>query len=750
MFGHHKAQDALAVLTLSLLSSCAGGGGGGGPGAPAVVSGPAAIPAPSVMPGLTSAEYLANWGVDDIGASTAWTRGTAGGGILVAVIDDGVQTGHPELSGQTSAASKDIMASRNILFDNGGTHGSEIAGIIAAKVNGAATLGVAFDAKILGIRADDGTGGFSTTELIPAVDYAIAQGVQVINFSLGSPTSTGDAFKAALKRATDAGIIIVTSAGNNGDPEVNYPGRLSTDLSVSNGLMLNAGSHGQSGAISSFSNRAGSAANYYVTAPGELVQVPDFGLPGPTDPAFQICSGGICTVQGTSYAAPHLAGAVALLRAAFPSLTPAQVVNLILQSADDAGAAGVDAVYGHGRLNVAAAFQPSGPVSAPLTQNGAEFVAGAPVGITGAAFGDGFSRQTVVWQTVGFDAYDRTFPINLSAAWLRPGRPLSAAAPMLWSSVVDTPAIRLSYAADADSAVDREEDLLGEGSRSRPAMRTQLSLAPGLSSTLSLNTSTQDQTIGHLDGHFSLTNVESGLALEGRLSPRLRLTVMGEQGQSEAGPLARGGDQYALAARFDFDAGPVALAATAGSVSDAGAALGLSWTPALGAGGESRTGFVGAQMEWRLHNRYRLGAEAELGSTRLDGGGWLSSTETILTSGFALGVEGDLLPGPWAARWPGLGGSASLRLIQPLRVESGEFSVALPVADDYGRDSLAYVSRRFEPVPSGRELDLEAAYELRAGETLSFRAAARFIRQPGHVAGADAAAQLEIGARVRF
>src|SRR5262249_43528846 len=148
----------------------------------------------------------------------------------------------------------------------------------------------------------------------------------------------------AIQRATNAGIIVVAAAGNDGtnvtDPD--YPARLSTNPAISNNIIIVAGAHDQSGNIASFSDRAGSTASFYITGPGTQIVVPDFGNAGPTDPAFQICfSDGTCQVQGTSYSTPQIVGAVALVRQAFPSLSAQQVVQLLLTTADDIAPAGV-------------------------------------------------------------------------------------------------------------------------------------------------------------------------------------------------------------------------------------------------------------------------------------------------------------------------------------------------------------------------------------------------------------------------
>ena len=234
-------------------------------------------------------------------------RGFTGAGILVAIVDDGIIPSEPEIAGRLHPASKDIVDTRNQLT-GAGTHGTELAGFIAGAFNGVSTVGVAYDATILAIRADDASCtttncSFLNSDLARAIDYATAQGAKIINLSLGSASVSPQNVRAALARATAAGVIVVNSAGNDGPtaPDVNYPGRFASDSTVSNGLILSVGAIGPTGALASFSNIAGSTQNWFVVAPGDQVFTVDSGAVGATDPAFQTCFPDFtCRMQGTS------------------------------------------------------------------------------------------------------------------------------------------------------------------------------------------------------------------------------------------------------------------------------------------------------------------------------------------------------------------------------------------------------------------------------------------------------------------
>ena len=177
--------------------------------------------------------------------------------------------------------------------------------------------------------------------------------------SLGG-SAPGPTLMAAIGRAVNAGIVIVISAGNDGDlPEgVNPDPFALTPAQNFPGMVIIAGSVGVSDGtggtninqISTFSNRAGTGAQYYLMALGYRDRAPDE-------------TGTQWLWSGTSFSAPTITGAVALLAQAFPNLTGSQITNILFQSADDLGAAGTDSIYGRGRLNIARAFQPIGSTS---------------------------------------------------------------------------------------------------------------------------------------------------------------------------------------------------------------------------------------------------------------------------------------------------------------------------------------------------------------------------------------------------
>ena len=276
-----------------------------------------------------------NRGNDIVKAPEAWAAGYTGQDVVVAVIDTGVDYTHTDLDGNIWTNSDEISGNgvdddqngyiddvsgwdfvngdNDAMDDNG--HGTHIAGTIAAENNSEGISGVAYNAKIMPLKVmnSKGEGGGS---LENAIRYAARNGAKVVSLSLGI---SGDAphVKAAVEDATKMGAVVVMAAGNSGSSQPEYPAQYATDWGLAVGAV------DSSRTIAFFSNQAGSDSRMqYVVAPGVDVYST---FPGNT----------YGLSNGTSMAAPHVAGVVALMLSANPNLTPDQVRQIIIGSAVD-------------------------------------------------------------------------------------------------------------------------------------------------------------------------------------------------------------------------------------------------------------------------------------------------------------------------------------------------------------------------------------------------------------------------------
>ena len=272
------------------------------------------------------------WGIYAIGADRVWTT-TTGQGVIVAVVDSGSGP-HPDqtdnlLPGRSFFNSTENQDGNDI--DTSG-HGSHVAGIIAAVANnGIGGSGVAPNAKILPIKVLDQAGQGDARDVAAGVRFAADSGAKVINLSLGGATESLS-LTQAIQYATDKGSLVVAAAGNGGPTDrPKWPASLDLTIAVTAvDSSNNAPSFDQRG---DYIDIAAPGANVVSTAKG------DYGI-----------------LSGTSMAAGFVAGAAALLFAAEPRVTNAQVRDILLRTATDIGEPGRDVTFGTGLINMVAAL----------------------------------------------------------------------------------------------------------------------------------------------------------------------------------------------------------------------------------------------------------------------------------------------------------------------------------------------------------------------------------------------------------
>ncbi|MGW0825869.1 type VII secretion-associated serine protease mycosin [Streptomyces sp. NPDC002845] len=289
------------------------------------------------------------WALEAMNAEEAW-RTTKGEGITVAVLDTGVDAKHPDLEGNVLEG-KDMVGFGAGRGDRAwARHGTAMAGIIAGHGhgfdNGDGVLGIAPEAKILPVRVilEDGDSARSKARstrgnaLAEGIRWAADQGADVINLSLGDDSKSAHpepAEDAAVQYALEKGSVVVASAGNGGEKgdHISYPAAYPG--------VIAATAVDEYGTRASFSTRRWYAT---VSAPGVDVVI--------ADPDRKYYEG-----WGTSAAAAFVSGAVALVKAAHPGLTPAQIKQLLEDTARDAPDSGRDDSYGFGFVDPAAAIE---------------------------------------------------------------------------------------------------------------------------------------------------------------------------------------------------------------------------------------------------------------------------------------------------------------------------------------------------------------------------------------------------------
>lgn len=687
----------------------------------------------------------------------AWSAGATGRGVTLAIVDSGIDLNNPEFAGRISSASADVAGSRTVAAED--DHGTQIALIAAAARNDSGILGIAFDATIQVLRTDaPGTCAqsagckFTDDSIAAGVNRAIDAGARVINLSIGG-SNINATLRSAIARAASAGVVVVVSAGNNGDstdPAVNRnepdPFASST-ASAGNGNVIIAGSVNDQGTISAFANKAGSFANVYLNGLGENVCcVYENGRIKITTRDGQQF---VTVVSGTSFSTPQIVGAVALLAQAFPNMTGQQIVDLLLRTARDGGAAGTDPIYGRGILDIANAFAPQG--AATLAGSTALVPLGDTMVVTSGAMGDAGSQGKL--GAVILDGYSRAYAIDFASqlrdAAVQP-RLTNALAGQSRHLAAGNDRLALGFTIDARHGVAALAPLRlapHDAARARVlAASLTARIAPGRQLAFGFRQGA-DGLVAQLQGARApaffvagapgedfgfLTGDKSAVALRQMLGG-FGLTLSAEAGTALTAPERFVGElrlrrEEERMRRFgltldrrwgDFDA-----SLGASWLREDRTVLGAKFHDALGRGG-AHSAFIDARVGWALRPDLRLGASWRGGHTTPRGGGAVTGGR-LLSQAFALDLE---KLGVFAS-----GDRLAVRFAQPLRVERGGVRLNLPVDYDYVTLSPTFATSTYALTPSGRELIGELAWrgELWGGDA----AASVFYRKdPGHFSG---------------
>jgi len=367
--------------------------------------------------------YADLWGLHSISTEAAWDT-ARGQGVVVAVVDTGVDRTHPDIAANIWQNPHEVQNGidddgNGLIDDTWGWdyaygdnnpidhygHGTHVAGTIAADDNnGIGIVGIAPDAKIMVLKGLNDSGSGSTFNLSQALLYAAEQGADVINNSWGCDGCGPDPVQDdAIAQAHSLGAVVVFASGNSNN-DVLY-----SSNNVPSAILV--GANDPAGARAFFSNFG----LIDVVAPGG-----GYSTGNPAVDPFRailslkssVCSADACPPAlivgqnyvrqaGTSMAAPHVAGLAALILSQHPTYTPEQVRQVIRRSSDDLNGNGLDSDLGYGRVNAQRAMAEPTPlevlISGPFGTTDATSLA-----ITGSARGDSFGSWTLDYGSGGW------------------------------------------------------------------------------------------------------------------------------------------------------------------------------------------------------------------------------------------------------------------------------------------------------------------------------------------------------------
>ena len=663
--------------------------------------------------------FKTQWGLSHINADYAYGHlsqiegqdAAPGAGVTIGFIDTGIDQHHPDFAGKT--ITEHLMGAAD---ENGHrfSHGTAVASVAAAirSLRDKSAHGVAWGADIAMFAIPAGSGGGPYVP-IPLQRLAGTDGqwtrwfnavfawrdgarsVDILNLSIGHHgiidsyserdlrANFGRAIATMAQADAEEKIILVWAAGNaHGDEcaastdhcengSINavsvevLPG-LVARIEELQGHSIAVVALSPDGEIAAFSNRCGIAADFCIAAPGAGIVVAYYGPdPDPNAPDNR-------TGSGTSYAAPMVAGGLAVMKQLFrDQLSNTELVTRLFETADDEGVYADGAVYGRGAMDLRAATWPVGVLDVPVESDRADGAGAALLGTrlkAGAAFGDGPERSLAGTEIAAFDDLGAPFWFDLGdfAA--------GAAARSMTTDVHESPAPAWSGTAAVHWRVGYRE-------------------SPGDAG----------------DGHLAIAERALTLTLADR--DALSGTVFTTEGAAEQPP--------ASGAALAWRPAGSPLGLHAGWMHERETLLGSSATGAFGAL-SADAAFVGIEADAELGG-WRIGADAEVGTVHsAPRGGIVTGISPLTTTAFTLHAS------------TAFAGDGSLRLsvAQPLRVERGRAALSVPA----GRTKAGAVVR--SPVaadlaPSGRQIDVAVQWQqpLSIGEV---RLGAVVTHQPGH------------------
>lgn len=277
----------------------------------------------------------AQWSLDAMKVPAAWGKEQYGQGVTVAVIDSGLYginggESHEDIDSNKVVKPYNFVDKNGDVTDTRG-HGTNVSGILFAKTNnGIGVAGVMPEVKIMPLKVF-GTNGAETADVISAIDYAVNNGADVINLSLGS-RNVSQSLKAACDAAVAKGVLVVAAAGNDGTGTLFYPAAFDSVIGVA---ALDKGN-----------------TRYENSQYGDSVYV---SAPGTNIVCIENKSNGYSVQSGTSMASPQVAALGAMAKSINKNITQAEFKQLIQQTCTDLGEKGFDIFYGCGAINFEAA-----------------------------------------------------------------------------------------------------------------------------------------------------------------------------------------------------------------------------------------------------------------------------------------------------------------------------------------------------------------------------------------------------------
>lgn len=707
-------------------------------------------------------EYQQQYGLDLIKASSAYARGATGRGAIIGIMDSGVDNSHQELNG----FNKIVSGSYLVYQDRSPTtdekrHGSHVSGIALGERDGSGIHGVAFDAQLFFISIELGTAGdtYEPATIDSTVDFTgidnswsqleaefVTNNVTVVNGSFGYQGNINDyteqnireAFPKTIdvlaqpQKANQDKTIFVWAAGNGGgyaDQGVDYSspevfGGLAYLLPELRGNTAAVVSVDEDGSISSFSNRCGVAKDYCLAAPGRSI-LSIYAEDSPTYDSYGRAS-------GTSMAAPHVSGGIALLADYFEGqLGNTEILQRLFATANKSGIYAESDIYGQGLMDLNAATQPLG--TAMIATSGASLSnltiqeEGTYIGIIGPAFGNSIPNRLGELSYVVFDDLGAPFKrsmdkrilnnipnINwLTSFQLNPNKRVyqrtfsTKSGSDLEVGLVD----KFSYV-DAPSLWANTDSNLAYFSFSQTISETsKLFFGNGTSPNTYLNTTKDNHHRGIPFLDFSSEGSFVGLDISLPFSKSFLFSFFEGSHQDNQRFLNSLGGSKGVFFEFKDRNKSSLLSYQMGVMKDSTSLLGITSEGGFGSPNNSSTSFLGFES-LNAFRTVSLRSSIHLGknSSSFNGLGFINEMDDSIFSAFNFSLFKNNI---FAQN-----DSLSLEIYQPLRSEVSTMNLNLPVGRTKDRKIL-FNDYKIDLTPSGRQINSQLVYSS-SGKYITF------------------------------
>ncbi len=710
------------IFLLFLTTSCGGGGGGGGINSSGGSS-------------FNTAEFQSNFGLSRIGALTALNNNGTGSGIIVGVLDTGIDIDNIEFSGRISNNSSNITEGAAVNVDDKEGHGTAVAGIIGAAKNDSGIHGVAPSSILLVKKLNIGA-ALTLLNVDVGINSAVSNGAKVINMSFGTdaPALPSASEQAAMQNAVDQGVILVVATGNSSLSQVLNFARLA-DCTGGGGICNGFNARGRMIAVNAvdsnnnetaFGNRCGDTSTACMVAPGQNINSTSIG-------------GGTSVVTGTSFSAPHVTGAVAVLLQKFPTITPSDAVNLLLSTATDLGSTGIDNVFGNGLLNLQNAFSARGLASLPTGQ----FIGGNNIALVKTSFnldpvfGNALENNSLLARAIILDQYNRPYRVDLNNR-INSSNYKSALENLIVTKennnyeIDAIPSTKLNIFSEKDKI--NSKGLLDNNNIENNQIQletllfnnTYIKIGSNLDSNIFFSNFNRKYSDVFYEETFmpqlKFINNGNGSGIKFKLQPNLNFTLSKFEDSNNYNLTKRVLDQYNIIHKKNN----LNLNLGFGILNETKSILNSFSSGAFGFISDTESKFFSVSSNYKVNSNLKIFANYSKNISEIpNSDGYISNWSKIKSNSFRIGFK--------KINSITKNDSLKLSVFQPLRVYSASADLNIPIDTEkkpFGR--IIYKKERHSIVPKHRQISLEGIYSW-GNEFIQFSNFSIVDFNPGHI-----------------